>query len=134
MVISDYPFIYSLWQKTPGMHLHSLDNSKTGIKRVIQRNPDLCYVAFNSNQKIIATIIGGTDGRKGYLYHVAVLKQYQRKHIASGLLKKVTQVFRQKGIKKIGLFVVKNNPKGKVFWQKLGYHERPDIVYLDQDL
>ncbi|WP_311407344.1 GNAT family N-acetyltransferase [Liquorilactobacillus uvarum] len=133
MTITDYDQAYALWERTPGMHLQSLDNSRAGIQRVIDQNPDLCFVAEKQN-KIVATVLGATDGRKGYFYHVAVATEYQKKHIGSHLIAQVLAGFKVKKITKVGLFTVVNNSAGQEFWQHLGFKERPDIKYFDLDL
>lgn len=133
MLVSDYEGAYALWESVPGMNLRSLDNSEKGIAKIINRNPDLCFAAVEGDQ-VVGTALGGTDGRKGYLYHVAVAKDYQGRHISSQLISKVTQGFRQQGIEKVGLFVVVGNEDGQHFWEHQGFKPRPDIRYLDLDL
>jgi ribosomal protein S18 acetylase RimI-like enzyme len=133
MTIADYDQAYALWQKTPGMHLQSLDNSRAGIKQVIDQNPTLCFVAEDQNT-IIGTILGATDGRKGYFYHVAVAKEYRHQQIGSQLIVSVLKGFRQQNIQKVGLFTVIDNLQGQNFWKHLGFKERPDIKYFDLDL
>lgn len=133
MTVADYDAAYALWQSVPGMNLASLDNSKLGIASVINQNPALCFVATDGDQ-VIGTALGATDGRKGYLYHVAVAPGYQGQHLATKLISHVKDGFKKQKITKIGLFVVVDNPAGKQFWQHLGFKERPDIEYLDLDL
>ncbi|GAF36305.1 GNAT family N-acetyltransferase [Lentilactobacillus farraginis] len=133
MKVSDYASAYALWESVPGMNLASLDNSEQGIAKVVNQNPDLCFVAIDG-ETVVGTALGGTDGRKGYLYHVAVAKAYQGRHLATKLIRKVTAGFKKQGIAKIGLFVVIGNETGKNFWKHQGFKERPDIEYLDLDL
>lgn len=68
----DYEQAYDLWTRTPGMHLHSLNNTYGGIALLLSKNPDSCFVAIDAEGAVVATALGATDGRKGYLYHVAV--------------------------------------------------------------
>ncbi|EJF01651.1 GNAT family N-acetyltransferase [Liquorilactobacillus mali] len=133
MTINDYEQALALWERTPGMNLQSLDNTRAGIKRVIDRNPDLCFIAEEQGI-VIATILGATDGRKGYFYHVAVAESFQHQQIGKNLISKVLEEFRLKNIEKVGLFTVKDNSEGQKFWEHLGFKERPDIKYLDLDL
>lgn len=128
----DYDKAYQLWSNTPGMNLNSLDNTFKGIKAVIDRNPDLCFVA-TEGEMVIGTALGATDGRKGYLYHVAVSEQ-KGQRICSQLLNLILQGFRDHGITKIGLFTTNDNLEGKSFWEHLGWHQRADITYLDRDI
>ena len=52
MNISDYEQVYKLWMSCSGMGLNNLDDSKEGIERFLNRNPETCFVA-ETEQKII---------------------------------------------------------------------------------
>ncbi|MFC6254087.1 GNAT family N-acetyltransferase [Secundilactobacillus hailunensis] len=133
MVPDDYESAYQLWTRTPGMNLKSLDNSYEGIKKIIDCNPKLCFVA-EDQQQIVGTLLGGTDGRKGYFYHTAVDERYRHQHIGSQLIQLVLEGFKKQGVQKVGLFTTNDNLEGKTFWKHLGFSEREDITYLDKDL
>lgn len=47
MDISDYEQVYRLWLSCAGMGLNNLDDSKDGIKRFLDRNPDTCFVRWS---------------------------------------------------------------------------------------
>ncbi len=44
MTVADYESVYDLWLKTPGMGLNNLDDSRQGIEKYLQRNPETCFV------------------------------------------------------------------------------------------
>ena len=130
----DYEQAYDLWTRTPGMHLHSLNNTYGGIALLLSKNPDSCFVAIDDDGAVIATALGATDGRKGYLYHVAVDEQWRGHGIGTALVGRIFDVCKAIGIVKIGLLVVTDNLEGQEFWKKRGWNTRPDVVYLDYDL
>ena len=130
----DYEQAYDLWTRTPGMHLHSLNNTYGGIALLLSKNPDSCFVAIDDDGAVIATALGATDGRKGYLYHVAVDEQWRGHGIGTALVGRIFDVFKAIGIVKIGLLVVTDNAEGQEFVKKRGWNTRPDVVYLDYDL
>lgn len=133
MRLEDYADAYKLWQHVPGMNLDSLDNSFEGIARFLIRNPNTSIVAEEDGQ-LVGTLLGGTDGRKGFIYHTAVHPNYQGRHIGALMTDYVSRQFKADGIVKIGLFVVAGNHAAKQFWQHKGWSTRPDIIYLDRDL
>ena len=45
MVITDYDKVYSLWLSCKGIGLNDLDDSRDGIARYLERNPEPCFVA-----------------------------------------------------------------------------------------
>ena len=55
MRTDDYPEVYRLWAETPGMGLNSIDDSRTGIEKFLQRNPTSCFVA--RDEKRVAGVI-----------------------------------------------------------------------------
>ena len=71
MTIDDYDAIYGMWMACKGMGLNSADDTREGIERFLKRNPDTCFVA-EDNGAIIGTIMVGSDGRRGHIYHTAV--------------------------------------------------------------
>ncbi len=72
MVISDYDAVIALWCQTEGMSIRDAD-SKESISRYLERNPGLSFVVGNENEnEIVGAVLVGTDGRRGYLQHLAV--------------------------------------------------------------
>ena len=65
MLVSDYEAVYDLWMSCAGMGLNDLDDSKEGISKFLQRNPETCFVA-EINNRIVGSILAGNDGRRVY--------------------------------------------------------------------
>lgn len=77
----DWKKCLELWKNIPGMGLNSIDDTKEGIVRFLRRNPKTCFIA-ETDGTFAGTIIAGHDGRRGYIYHTAVLPQFRRRGIA----------------------------------------------------
>ena len=131
MVEEDYDQVYQLWLSCAGMGLNDLDDSKEGIARFLQRNPQTCLVAVE-NQTIIGAILVGSDGRRAYIYHTAVHPDYRRRGIARQLVETVLTVLDELKIHKVALVVFKRNTEGNRFWEKLGFSVREDLIYRNQ--
>lgn len=131
MVEEDYDQVYQLWLSCAGMGLNDLDDSKEGIARFLQRNPQTCLVAVE-NQTIIGAILVGSDGRRAYIYHTAVHPNYRRRGIARQLVETVLTVLDDLKIHKVALVVFKRNAEGNKFWEKLGFSVREDLIYRNQ--
>ena len=131
MVINDYDDVYALWMSCSGMGLNNLDDSREGIDRFLKRNPDTCFVAECDN-KIVGVIIVGNDGRRGYIYHTAVNLQYRKRGIARQLVEASMQELKRCGINKVALVVFEKNESGNIFWEKLGFTVREDLVYRNK--
>ena len=131
MIEADYDQVYQLWLSCAGMGLNDLDDSKEGIARFLQRNPQTCLVAVE-NQTIIGAILVGSDGRRAYIYHTAVHPNYRRRGIARQLVETVLTVLDDLRIHKVALVVFKRNTEGNRFWEKLGFSVREDLIYHNQ--
>ena len=131
IIETDYDQVYQLWLSCVGMGLNDLDDSKEGIARFLQRNPQTCLVAVE-NQTIIGAILVGSDGRRAYIYHTAVHPNYRRRGIARQLVEAVLTVLDDLKIHKVALVVFKRNKEGNQFWEKLGFSVREDLIYRNQ--
>ncbi len=126
----DYSELIELWKKTPGVGLSSAD-SPDNFKRYLKRNPGYSFTA-ESNGSILGAILAGHDGRRGYLYHLAVLPKWQRKGIGSTLVNKALDALKKSGIEKCHIFVFNANIDGCAFWHALGWETRKDISIMSK--
>lgn len=133
MKIEDYEKVYQLWLSCRGMGLNNLDDSKEGIRRFLDRNPETCFVA-EENDEIIGAILAGHDGRRGYIYHTAVAPHYRHQSIGSALVTHAVNALRKCGINKIALVVFSRNEAGNAFWEKNGFTMREDLTYRNKTL
>ncbi|MCK9302713.1 MAG: GNAT family N-acetyltransferase [Bacteroidales bacterium] len=130
---SDYDSIFELWGHTKGMALRNFDDSREGIAKFIQKNPDSNFIAEIGNE-IVGVILCGIDGRRGYLYHASVKEEYRGQGIGTELVNKVLDVLKSKGIKKAGLLVKKDNIIGNEFWLAKGWNKRDELLYYSLNL
>lgn len=126
MTIEDYDELFEMWMNTPNLGLRSLDDSKEGIFRFLERNPNTNFVAYEDG-KIVGAILSGHDGRRGYIYHTVVLPEYRGQGLGSDLADAVVEAFRKEGITRVCLNVMETNDQGKKFWIGKGW-ERKDFL------
>ncbi|MBQ6334947.1 MAG: GNAT family N-acetyltransferase [Erysipelotrichaceae bacterium] len=133
MKIQDYDQVYDLWLKCDNLDIDPVDESRQAIERYLERNPRTCLV-HEEDEKIVGVILGGHDGRRGRLYHLAVDPQYRHKGIGDMLMKGAVQALAKEGIRRIGFFVYKENLGARKLFKREGFNERDDLIYLDKDL
>ena len=133
MTISDYDGVYHLWLNTPGMGLNATDDSKEGIKKFLNWNPTTNFVA-EYNGEIVGVIMAGHDGRRGYIYHTAILPSYRNKGLAKQLVDCAISALDKEGINKVALVAFKKNAIGNGFWEHIGFVEREDLVYRNKNI
>jgi len=131
MRIDDYNHVYNLWLNTPGVGLNNLDDSRQGIDKYLKRNPNTCFVARDSG-RLIGVILSGHDGRRGFIYHIAVDISHRNKGVGKKLVEAALNALQKEGINKVAFVVFKQNGTGNAFWEKLGFDERTDLVYRNR--
>lgn len=134
MNINDYKDVYSLWMSCAGMGLNDLDDSEEGIAKFLIRNPETCFVALDNRESIVGVIMAGNDGRRGYIYHTAVHPEYRKQGIGRSLVQKTMDALKDCGINKTALVVFDRNKGGNLFWERLGFTVREDLVYRNRTI
>ncbi len=130
--LHDYPTVFQLWKDTnleilPGDELE-------GVKLKLTRDPDLFLVAEENNQ-IIGSVMGSWDGRRGWIWHLAVRAGHQRQGIGAVLVKKVEEKLIVKGAKRVLAFVLTENQRSLSFFTNAGYSDsQEDMKVMRKDL
>lgn len=132
MTLDDYDDMLELWNNTPGMGMSRADEREE-IERFLKRNPDYCFVCTELG-RVIGTILCGYDGRRAYLYHLAVDQAYRHRGIGKKLVHKTLEALKADGIEKCHLFVFRNNALGQAFWQGTDWIKREDIWVFSKDI
>lgn len=133
MQLDDYDSVYALWLSCPGMGLNNLDDSREGIAKYLARNPDTCFVAVDQG-RIVGAILTGHDGRRGYISHTAVSPAHQRQGVGRQLVDAALNALKGQGIHKVCLVAFARNEKGNLFWEKMGFSQRQDLIYRNRAL
>jgi ribosomal protein S18 acetylase RimI-like enzyme len=129
--IEDYNEIYKLWQDC-GLSLGKSD-SKEEINKFISMNPETSLVG-TIEDKIMGCVLGGYDGRRGLIHHLAVHPDYQGNDYGTMLVECLEDKFREMGVVKISFWVLNSNIGVVDFYEKLGYELRKDIVTISKVL
>lgn len=129
----DYAAVFSLWQSAgAGIGIGPSDQSAE-IEKKFQRDPDLFLVAEAEGQ-LVGSVIGGFDGRRGMIYHLAVASEYRRQGLASRLMEAVEQRLQQKGCRKAYLLVKKGNEIASQFYEGRGWAALESIELFGKTL
>lgn len=129
----DYDAVYDLWSHCSGVGLRSADDSPAGIGQYLRRNPTTCFVAESGGQ-FTGAILSGHDGRRGYIYHLAVADAYRRNGIGKALVEHALTALEKEGIRKVALVAFTDNTLGNQFWESQGFILREDLYYRNKAL
>ena len=128
----DLEAVLDLWRAAgPGIHLGRSD-SPDEIRKKLSRDPDLFLVAEDQG-RIIGAVMGGYDGRRGLVYHLAVLPEERRRGLGSPLMAELEQRLRAKGCVKYYLLVTPDNPQVLEFYRRLGWSVM-DMTLMGKEL
>ena len=133
MDIEDYEKVYDLWVHTEGMGLNTTDDSREGIAKYLLRNPNTYFVA-EDNGKLIGIIMSGHDGRRGFIHHTTVKREYRGQEIGKKLVDSALKALETEGIHKVALVAFEKNVSGNAFWENVGFTVRNDLVYRNKNI
>jgi ribosomal protein S18 acetylase RimI-like enzyme len=125
--INFYDKVIELWRKA-GINVGSSD-TKEELGRMLQRNPHL-FLIGKIDKKIISVVMGGFDGRRGYIHHLAVDPDYQRKGYGKQMIDELMKKFRDLQVHKVHLFIEKYNKSVIEFYSHLGWDIRDDLIMM----
>ena len=128
MTPTDYDVALALWQGLEGIGLSEAD-SREAIEAFLTRHPGLSLVARDGKQ-LVGAVLCGHDGRRGYLYHLAVARAHREHGIGRRLVELCLARLAAAGIQKCHIFVHADNQAGAQFWRHLGYSERTDLKIM----
>jgi ribosomal protein S18 acetylase RimI-like enzyme len=129
---SDYDEIIRVWTEADLGHKPQGRDNRERVTKEIARMPDLHIGAF-SEGRLIGTVIGSWDGRRGCVNRLAVIPEFRRQ----GIAEKLVSICEER-LKKLGALVIyclidrENDPSLMLFSKRLGYHLHDGIVYLSK--
>ena len=130
---ADYEAVCQLWgSMEKGVHVGRSDTLPE-IEKKLARDPDLFLVA-ESNGVIIGSVIGGFDGRRGLIYHLAVAESFRGMGIGSRLMNEVESRLRMKGCLKCYLLVTADNPEAEGYYQQRGWQPMNTVHLFGKEL
>lgn len=131
MNINDYDSAYELWGRC-GFELGKSDRREE-IEKFIEKNPDTCLVGILDN-KIIGSVLGGYDGRRGLVHHLSVYGEYRKMGYGKALIEALENEFKKAGVVKMSFWVKTDNFSVVDFYKACGYELREDIITMSKSL
>jgi ribosomal protein S18 acetylase RimI-like enzyme len=114
----DEAAVVNLWQAC-GLIVPQNDPRKD-IRLKMNFQPGLFFVG-EADGKLIATVMAGYEGHRGWINYLAVHPDYQRQGLGRRLMDQVEQKLKSLGCVKINLQVRETNTKVIQFYNRLGY-------------
>ena len=96
------------------------NNPRRDIERKVEVDRDLFLVGI-INGKVVATVMGGYEGHRGWINYLAVDPAHRRKGYGHLIMQEVEKRIRARGCPKINLQVRAGNQAVIKFYKSLGY-------------
>ncbi|HYT18116.1 MAG TPA: GNAT family N-acetyltransferase [Thermoplasmata archaeon] len=93
----------------------------------LRRNVDSYLGAFDGD-RLVGTVLGTHDTRKGWINRLAVDPRYRRRAIAARLVRRCERVLQKKGLEMFAALIEPENEESAAFFRSQGYDILP-IIY-----
>lgn len=106
----------------------SWNNPYKDIERKLSVSPELFLVGCDAAGQVMASIMVGYDGHRGWVNYLAVHPSHQRRGRARALMQQAEQLLARLGCPKLSLQVRTGNQQALDFYTHLGYIEDQTVT------
>ena len=117
----------SLWRETEGVGV-SAEETPEMLWAYLDRNPGISSVAVDQAGRRIGAVLGGHDGRRAFIYHLAIDPAHRGRGWGRALVERTQRELAAHGLAKATIMVFANNAEGRAFWKHLGWQVREDLL------
>ena len=130
--IDDYDAAVDLWNRVEGLDVAEGDDRET-IRRFLERNAGLSRIA-TEDRAIVGAVLCGHDGRRGYVYHLAVEPRLHGRGLGRRLIDECLAGLKRLGLQRANILVAKDNPRGLEFWRRCGWEDLEGASPMGRDV
>jgi ribosomal protein S18 acetylase RimI-like enzyme len=122
--------VVALWRRCD--LVRAWNDPAKDLRRKLKVRPDLFLVGL-VGEEIVASVMAGYEGHRGWLNYLAVAPEHQRRGYARAIVEEAERLLREAGCPKINLQVRTSNRGVIEFYRKVGYSV-DDVVSLGKRL
>ncbi|MFL6513448.1 MAG: GNAT family N-acetyltransferase [Chthoniobacterales bacterium] len=130
--IEDYDAAARLWSEAEGVEISEGD-SKKDIAHYLEKNPNLSRTAECAGV-LVGVALAGHDGRRGYIYHLAVDPRVHQQGVGRRLVAECLAALAKLGLQRALILVADDNARAQEFWRRCGWEEIPEAKLMGIDL
>ena len=115
----DTPDVIRLWKKS-----FPTDPPWNDPQDVVQRKINYqreLFLVGESQSRVVATVLGGYDGFRGWVYHLAVINNKRRSGFGKMMMGAIEKELRQLGCIKMNIQVRSSNQEVILFYKGIGF-------------
>ena len=122
----DVAAVVALWQRCG---LTRPWNDPTADIAFARRGPNSAVLVGRHDGTVVATVMVGHDGHRGWFYYLAVDPAWQGRGFGRAMTQAAEAWLRERGIAKAQLMVRADNDDVRAFYEALGYGEQERILF-----
>jgi ribosomal protein S18 acetylase RimI-like enzyme len=123
---ADIADVIALWQRCG---LTRPWNDPAADIALARKGENATMLVGRGDSGIVASVLVGHDGHRGWVYYVAVDPDCRYKGYGRVIMDAAEEWLRMRGIEKLQLMVRPGNSQVQAFYQSLGYVEQERIIY-----
>jgi len=127
--IEDYDALIALWNEAKLRYKPKGRDRRDNIESELKQS-NATFLVAEKDGKLIGSIFGTHDGRKGWINRLTVSPAYRRQGIAAKLMKEVETWLYNMGIGIIACLIEDWNEMSMKVFERLGYTRHSDIIYF----
>lgn len=126
--MDDYDWLIKLWDDAKLPYKPKGRDRRAKIKSELKRGNSIFLVA-ELNGKLIGSLLGTHDGRKGWINRLAVALEFRNKGVARRLVAEAEDRLSKIGIDIVACLIEDWNTNSMQVFEKLGYKKYSGVVY-----
>ena len=125
---NDIDAVLALWQHAGLILSHS--DQPANLQRKAAYDPEL-FLVLEEDAQLIGVVMGAYDGRRGWIYHLAVAPTRQGEGLGQQLVHALEDRLQAKGCDKVNLLIEPSNRRVQSFYEKLGY-QTDELIFMEK--
>jgi N-acetylglutamate synthase len=123
---ADVDAALQVWQQHAGVTLRA-DDTPAMLQPLLITGQLRLFVA-ECEAVVVGAVLVGNDGRRGYLYHLAVTERQQGRGFGRALVEAALEDLAAAGIPRTHVFVQNAQRSARAFWERMGWQPRVDLA------
>lgn len=129
--IEDYDALIRLWEAAGLRHRPDGRDGRGRIGKELG-SPMAVFLVAELEGRLIGSLLGTTDGRKGWINRLAVHPDFQRRGVARALLREAEERFERRGLLVFACLIEGENAASQEFFDRMGYDADRTVVYFSK--
>ena len=128
--IDEYDHLIALWDRAGLPCERDGRDSRNRIENQLYDDHVAIFTMKDDAGRIIGSIIGSSDGRKGWINRLAVDPDFRGRRLGERLVERAEAFLQEKGVEVIGALIEDQNYPSMALFRRCGYAGWDKIIYF----